>query len=46
MAESLAEERPAEEQKARSYRDQLMITKLEVFDHEQLHNGMTKKSFY
>ena len=46
MAESLAEERAAEEEKARSYRDQLMITKLEVFDHEQLHNGMTKKNFY
>ena len=42
----MAEERAANEERARSYRDQLMMTKLEVFDHELLNNGLTKKSFF
>jgi hypothetical protein len=32
MAESLNDERAANEEKARTYREKLMLTKMEVFD--------------
>ena len=46
MAENLASEKAKSEEKARTYREQLLLTKLEVFDKEQQGNGLTKKSFY
>jgi hypothetical protein len=46
LAESLADERAANEERARTYRDKLMLTKMEVFDQELANNGLFKKSFF